>query len=72
MADIELSSMTDPFEHFSELVLRFMVYRNSVLAMHEVVPFPCLSQTMKLWANKMEGHYQKANSIFAEMAGFKL
>jgi hypothetical protein len=48
-----------------------MVYRNSVLALHDIVPFPSLPQTMKHWSNAMGGHYLKANHTFAEIAGFK-
>lgn len=72
MADIELSAITNEYEHFAELVFRFMVYRNSVLSMHEISPFPCLSETMKQWKNMMSKHYIKANHTFAEVAGFKV
>lgn len=48
-----------------------MVYRNSVLALHEITPFPHLAKTMKLWESAMKKHYTRANNTFAEISGFK-
>lgn len=46
-----------------------MVYRNAVLALHEILPFPSLPLTMKHWSTKMQGHYVRANQTFAKMGG---
>jgi hypothetical protein len=48
-----------------------MVYRNSVLSLHEIIPFPHLTETMKLWKSAMEKHYMRANHVFSLLAGFK-
>lgn len=67
IANTYLSSITEDYEHFAELTYRFMVYRNTVLSLHHLCPFPVLSQTMALWASKMHHHYIRANKIFVKL-----
>lgn len=49
-----------------------MVYRNTVLALHQIMPFPHLSETMKHWKTSLGRHYAQANRTFVEVAGFKM
>ena len=41
---IELQSIKDYESHFAELVIRYMLYRNTVLALHSIFPFKRISQ----------------------------
>lgn len=46
-----------------------MIYRNTVLALHSLSPFPALSQTMALWSLSMHTHYLKSHKLFATILG---
>jgi len=47
-----------------------MVYRNSVLALHQLCPFPSLSQPMQMWNQLMNHHYVRAHKIFVKLLDF--
>lgn len=47
-----------------------MVYRNTVLALHNISPFPQLDVPMRIWNNSMRKHYEQAHQVYAQLAGF--
>lgn len=44
-----------------------MVFRNTVLSLHSLCPFPILSETMALWNCLMRPHYQRSHKVFVSL-----
>ena len=62
--DIYLLGLKEDFEHFAEVTYRFMVYRNAVMSLHQLCPFPVLAETMKMWNEGLCHHYERSHKVF--------
>ena len=67
--DIYLLGLKEDFEHFAEVTYRFMVYRNAVMSLHQLCPFPVLAETMRMWNEGLCHHYERSHKVFVQLLG---